>query len=512
MIMNMKTSFALVLTALAVPAFADLRFSPYVQPAPVEMNCVSNVAVKLDASQTVTVCCGEAGVEAWAAGHLRKWYGKDAPKVVTGAFSSVAPKGDEAYELDATPDGGIVIRAPKAAGVRYALFTLRQLAMPARGTVTVQGWILPEVRIKDAPALAFRGMHVSWIKEYDATEMERLVRMAAYCKFNRVVLENWGAYHSKKYPWWGYADGGMDAKTIAHLVAVAREEGVELIPQVQIFGHASLCRSTSAKHAILDAHPEYAPLFEPDAGWNWCLTNPNARRIILDLIDEMWEAYGKPKYFHLGCDEAYPPSCPTCMGSDYRKVLVDHIGAIVAHLREKGVKSMMWHDMYLLKGDERWKGFYANGDAKLVAAMEEGFPRDIVICDWFYGDPPKDRDYPTLKHFKDLGFTVLTCPWFNPEGSLAQGEYARKHGIDGMLVTVWHYGFGNPMKQIFTQGAFAAWGTPFVRSPLWPWGQSDNVHFNTMLREVTTDAGAGANYEATGVFRHQVAPKSFYKD
>ena len=262
---------------------AGLMFSPYVQPAPVEMDCVSNVVVKVDASQSVTVACGEDAAK-WVESHLRKWYGKDAPKVAQGAYAPIAMKGDEAYELDAAP-GGITIRAPKAAGVRYALFTLRQLAMPARGTVTVQGWIMPEIHIKDAPALAFRGMHLSWIKEYDAVEMERLIRMAAYCKFNRVVLENWGSFRSKKYPWWGFEDGGMDPKTLARLVAVAREEGVELIPQVQIFGHASLCRSTSAKHAILDAHPEYAPLFEPDAGWNWCLTNPNARRIIIDLIE-----------------------------------------------------------------------------------------------------------------------------------------------------------------------------------------------------------------------------------
>lgn len=486
-----------------------ILFSPYIQPAPVSVQCVSNVAVRVDAAQTVTVACGEAAAAPWVERHLKSWYGAHAPKVRAAACEPIAAQGDEAYEFDADARG-IRIRAPKAAGVRYALFTLRQVIVPARGTVTVQGWMMPEMHVKDAPALAFRGMHLSWIREFDVTEVERLIRMAAYCKFNHVVLEGWGAFRSKKYPWWGYADGQGSPETIARLRRIAEEEGVVLIPEIQIFGHAALCRSTSSKHAILDAHPEYAPLFEPDAGWNWCLTNPNVRRILCDLIDEFWEAFGRPRYFHVGCDEAYPPSCPECRGSDYRKVLADHIRAIAGHLRAKGVKPMMWHDMFLLKDDPRWKGFYANGDAELVAAMEKDFPRDIVICDWFYDGAAKD--YPTLRHFKELGFTVLTCPWFNPGGSLAQGAFARRNGIDGILVTVWHYGFGAPMKQIFTEGSFAAWGTPFVKSPLWPWGQSDNVHFNTMLREVTTDAGLGADYEKTGVYRHQVPPKNYFRD
>ena len=486
-----------------------ILFAPYIQPAPVALTCVSNVAVRVDAAQTVTVACGEMAVP-WVESHLKKWYGEYAPKVTAATYAPIATQGDEAYEFDADASG-IRIRAPKASGVRYALFSLRQVILPARGTVTVKGWVMPELHVKDAPALAFRGMHLSWIKEFDVTEIERLIRMAAYTKFNYIVLEGWGAFRSKKYPWWGFADGQGTPETITRLRKIAEEEGVTLIPEIQIFGHAALCRSTCAKHAILDAHPEYAPLFEPSAGWNWCLTNPNVRTILCDLIDEFWEAFGRPPYFHLGCDEAYRPSCPECMGSDYRQVVVDHIRAIVSHLREKSVKGMLWHDMFLLKDDPRWKGFYANGDKTLVAAFED-FPRDLVVCDWFYGAPPEDRQYPTLKHFKDMGFTVLTCPWFNPEGSMAQGEFARKNGIDGILVTAWHYAFGSYIKQIFTQGAFAAWGTEFKPGHDWPWGSHDNIHFNTMLREITSDAGLGADYEKTGVYRHQVVPKNFFVD
>ncbi|MDD2456625.1 MAG: hypothetical protein PHE10_09895, partial [Kiritimatiellae bacterium] len=41
----------------------------------------------------------------------------------------------------------------------------------------------------------------------------------------------------------------------------------------------------------------------------------------------------------------------------------------------------------------------------------DALPRDVVICDWFYGAPVKGekegQTFPTLRHFKSKGFPVL---------------------------------------------------------------------------------------------------------
>lgn len=34
--------------------------------------------------------------------------------------------------------------------------------------------------------------------------------------------------------------------------------------------------------------------------------------MVRDLVLEMHEAFGNPPFFHIGCDEADPPVCPTC--------------------------------------------------------------------------------------------------------------------------------------------------------------------------------------------------------
>ena len=47
------------------------------------------------------------------------------------------------------------------------------------------------------------------------------------------------------------------------LANLGKDLGVTVVPQMQVFGHASLSRSCSTKHSTLDMHPEYEPLFEP---------------------------------------------------------------------------------------------------------------------------------------------------------------------------------------------------------------------------------------------------------
>ena len=486
---------------------AAAMFAPHFEPAPAQLSVASNTVVSLDAKQTVSVACADASAEAceWAERHLKEWFGT-APKVVPEAFDG-ATLADEGYELEAAPEG-VKVRAQTLQGVRYALYTLRQAAMPARGTLTVRSYVMPGLKVADAPKLDFRGVHICWSIESEETEIEKLVRLAAYYKFNYAVLEPWGAYRSVKYPWWGFKEGRMTPQAVRRIVALGRDLGLTLIPQINIFGHGSLSRLQPAKHGVIDAHPEYQTLFEPVAGWNWCLSNPETLKVQKGLADEMLELFGNPKYFHLGCDEAGEPSCPDCATSEYDKLVVGHIRAMRDHLAARGVRAMIWHDMFLKKGDPRWKGFYANGSDETVKALES-FPRDLVICDWFYENPPKTPGYPTLRHFRDMGFTVLTCPWDQPAGTLAQGRFAVDNGLGGILVTIWHHGYGKRLWDIYSAGAHAGWGTVPTKSPKWMF--NFNLDFMTHLRHVQWDMKLD-DYEASGTFRHPIPAKTELPD
>ena len=318
----------------------------------------------------------------------------------------------------------------------------------------VEGWIVPKSVIKDSPALAFRGIHICWFHETEAWEVERLVRMAAYYKMNYAVIESWGSFRSDIAPWYGWPDGTMTKQEVARIKAIADDLGITLIPQINVFGHATMSRDGAGKHAALDINSEYQPLFEPSAGWNWCLSNPEARKLLTALIGEQLEAFGNPPFFHIGGDEAEAPSCPDCIGIPYSELFLNHIKAMNDAVRANGARTMMWHDMLLERGDPRWNGFYANGTPETAAGFLD-FPRDIIICDWFYGGA-KD-EYPTLEYFKSLGFKTLTCPWLDRGGIRAQGLSARGGKADGILGTLWHHYFGEDLVNIYLTLANSAW-------------------------------------------------------
>lgn len=430
---------------------------------------------------SITITCPDTNALNWAKKHLKQWYGKLAPKVVstTGNTSSM---GKEEYSIT-IDNKGTSVAANTLQGVRYALYTLRQLAIPARGTEEVDGWIVPVSSIEDKPEMEFRGMHICWFRENEAWEIERLIRLAAYYKLNYAVIEPWGAFQSKVAPWFGWDDGKMTIKEIKRLKAIADDLGITLIPQLNVFGHATCGRVGSGKHASLDIRPQYQSYFEPLAGWNWCLSNPKTKILQKRLIKELYEAFGCPGYFHIGCDEATPPSCPTCLAQSYSTLFTEHVKEISAYVKSLGAKSLMWHDMLIRKGDPRWKGLHANG-TKDIASFVNELPKDIIICDWYYRKPR--TEYPSLKYFKELGFDVLACPWEKDNGNKALALAAHKAGIKGILGTLWHHYYGKSLLNSYLYVSNFSWNS---NATMKPYGSHRNkpYMFHTHIRQIGWD-------------------------
>ena len=495
----MKTNHLSILTLAALFTFLTVHAENVVicpEPTSCEMEQTTYLSLK-----KVSVACADKTASVWAEKHLKEWYGKQAPQVVTTS-RFIAPMGEEAYELNVR-ENEVEITAKTLQGIRYALYSLRQLAIPQRGTQKVEGWIVPRTSIKDRPDMSFRGIHICWFHETEPWEIERLIRLAAYYKLNYAVVESWGTFRSDVAPWYGWPDGTMTKKEIKRLRRIADDLGITLIPQINAFGHATASRGGAGKHSSLEMNPEYQPLFEPLNGWNWCLSNPETRKLLTSLIAEMHEAFGNPPYFHIGCDEAAPPTCPQCSARPYSELFLEHIKAMNDAISARGAKTMMWHDMLLQSGDKRWEGFYANGTPETASGFLK-FPRDIIICDWYY-DGAKEA-YPTLDYFKDLGFHVLTCPWMNTKGIISQGRYASKAGIDGILGTTWHHNFGQDLVNICFTLANVAWKAQSSFSMSGGWGYSEYVRHH--LRQMGWDMKT-RDPRHTGIYYDEIPPEPF---
>lgn len=500
----MKKSTICLLTAFVVltAAYASGGFKQQFK-----MNTSSYVP--FDAATTVTLECPDSEGEKWVEAHFAQWFGKGAPKVVEGKTALSLPEMpadakadkqiatyDEAYaaKVDAS---GVKIKARTLAGVRWACNTLRQLAIAKRGTFKTEGRILPELTIVDKPHLAFRAVHLCWFPETRPEQIERAIRLAALFKFNYAIVEPWGTYKSRKNPWFSWPDAPLDRAAVKRLVAIGRDLGITLIPQLNCYGHASYSRGSSKKHSTLDFNPQYEPLFEP-GGWVWCIMNPETQRVLREIIAEMHEDFGNPPYFHIGCDEAFgAQSCPLCVKGSHAEQMLNHLNGLSDFLKSRGARAMMWHDMLLDKADPRWKNFVKFG-SKETAGILDRLSRDIIICDWQYSYDnmnKKHTDWPTISHFAEKGLSVAGCPWMNCQDMMPMAQHIINKGGFGLVETTWHRLRGAQWEGMYMSASYAAWGSPV----------SHGVSFERSLRLVGTDMEV-KNYLDTGHLNYQIPP------
>ena len=489
----MKTKFVcrlssvVCLAAVLVSSAADVKYQDF--------QWEKNSLVPFDATTTVTLECPDPAAAKWLQTHYKEWFGDAAPKVKAGAAGLELDKNQEAYAASTGADG-VKIAANTLAGVRWASYTLRQLAIAKRGTFKTGGYLLPKLTTKDRPHLAFRAVHLCCFPETRIQQIERAIRLAALLKFNYAIIEPWGMYKSERHPWWPWPNAYLTKSEVKRLVAVGKDIGITLIPQINCYGHASSSRGCTIKHSALDLDPEYEPLFEP-GGWNWCLSNPETQRVLRELIAEMYENFDKPPFFHLGCDEAVNQTCPECVKTPNAELVCRHITGLAEFVKSLGARPMIWHDMLLARGDPRWKDFVHCGN-KETATLADTLPKDVIICDWqySYGDMKESRkDWPTIKYFIDKGFPVAGCPWRNYNAMKPMADYLVKNGGFGFIETTWHHLRGSEWEKMYMSSAHAAWGSVV----------SHEVSFQRSLRLVGNDMKV-TDYLDTGYLNNQVPP------
>ncbi len=333
----------------------------------------------------------------------------------------------EGYRIDVTTDGVEIGDVRTTVGLLNALRTFEQLLRhDGDGNAMVR-----RAEIRDWPALPFRGIHFFTGKDARDLQLKMVDEILAPLKINNLVYQvdyvKWESQpqiHSERY--------GMEKGDAVAVADRAREQGIDVIPLVNTFGHSEwLLQKPEMRYLADDPGDPYA--YDP--------SNPEVYRICEEIYREAIRMFN-PSVIHIGHDEVHLdgfPKKPENKAVGATQLFIDDTRHYHRFLEGLGIRTMMWGDMLIGPGEAP--------DAALAPTVEEGrrrrenLPKDIVIADWHYMAAPVER-YGSPAIFNKDGFSVVGCTWNAPDNIVRFAKAMSNHQAQtsrsmGLMQTTW---------------------------------------------------------------------------
>ena len=233
------------------------------------------------------------------------------------------------------------------------------------------------------------------------------------------------------FPHSAVAEGVAVSKSVLReYIDYIKSFGIEVVPEVQSLGHVPYITITYPEVAEVDENEtvERVDVRLEDAKPSkfyphcYCPSNPKSYEILFDLLDEVIELFEPKEYVHMGHDEVYYMGlCPRCKGKPHSELLASDINKIYDHLKQKGLKMMIWSDM--LQPVTKYQTFDA---VNMI-------PKDILCLDFiWYFHLDKDIEDNLLQK----GFKVAIGNFYSSHYPRFESRI-RKDGMVGGQISMW---------------------------------------------------------------------------
>jgi hypothetical protein len=284
----------------------------------------------------------------------------------------------------------------------------------------------------------FRGFCLGVPKQQDIDVFKQLITevLPSY-QCNTLVLLTRYRYQFKSHPQVSDAEPLTPAQA-ADIATICRQNNIRIIPKMNLFGHQSE-KEKGSELGLLRVYPEFDETPDlPTVRYcrSLCPRHPQVKDIVFDIADELIDAF-QADAIHVGLDEVFEiGKCPRCKGTPNAELFAEWVNVLHNHfVDKKKVEMLMWGDRLLDSDSTGYGGWEAS--ANNTWDMIDSIPKNIIICDWHYGE----RDnYPSIPFFTTKGFRLTVCPWKELKATEAFLRYAlnnRTEKLLGVLQTSW---------------------------------------------------------------------------
>lgn len=323
--------------------------------------------------------------------------------------------GDEGYSL-VVSKAGIIVRAPKPAGLFYGAQTVRQLIgrqYPAK---------VPHLRIIDKPRFGWRGLLLDVSRHFrDIEFVKRQIDLLAFHKMNvfhwHLVDDQGWRLEIKRYPkltevgaWRQEASGRYGGfytqAQVREIVDYAAKRFITVVPEIEMPGHCN---------AALAAYPEYSctggPFTTPTL-WGvfsdvYCAGNEGTYAFNEGILEETLALFPS-KFIHIGGDEVPKTrwqACAKCQAKIKAEGLKDEhelqsyfVRRIDKWLTARGRRLVGWDE--ILEGGlapgatvQSWRGMEGAIDAAKMGHDVIVSPTSHCYLDYPYTTTSVEKSY-----------------------------------------------------------------------------------------------------------------------
>ena len=291
------------------------------------------------------------------------------------------------YKIE-TSENGMTLSASDDDGITYALATLHQILRYEDGKLTV-----PSYTIKDKPDSSYRALMVDLARQWHPFDTLKDYIDLCYLykiKFVHLHFTDTQSYTlpSDEFPLLPTEGRSYTKEEIALLNKYAAERNIEIIPEVEVPGHAA---------CLTAAYPELFANTAISGGVDGniiCAGKPGIMDTLKTLFEEVIEMFPNSRYIHVGGDEANISTWENCVDCTAYMEKEDIDGKYPLYTRfVKDITDMI---LSLGKTPVVWEGFPKEG--------AETISRDIVVTAW-------ESLYHLPNDLIEEGFTVTNSSW-----------------------------------------------------------------------------------------------------